>query len=322
MKKYNIAILGATGLVGSTFLKVLEESDFLINELRLFASEKSKGKKVVFKTKEYTIQTVQEGAFKGIDYALFSAGANVSKQVAAQAIKEGAIVIDNSSAFRMDPKIPLVVPEVNLEDAFQEKLIANPNCSTIQSVIPLSILDKEYGVLEVEYNTYQAVSGSGYKGIKALKDGSNYPYDIRKTCIPHIDVFNSDGYTKEEQKMIDETKKILHNQDLLVSATCVRVPVLNCHAVSMRVKLRKNPGVNEIKAIFANSDKVILLDNPEQMIYPTSIQANNTDLVYVGRIRQDKIDASSILLYCVADNIRKGAASNAIQIMKGLINNA
>lgn len=320
MKHYNIAIVGATGLVGSTFLKVLSEYEFPINELRLFASPSSIGKKIQYNNKEYTVDVITKGSFKGIDFALFSAGAGVSLKYAAQAASEGAIVIDNSSAFRMNDEFPLVVPEVNLEDALQSKIIANPNCSTIQSVLPLYALDKLYNVVQVEYNTYQAVSGSGYNGLKDMTEGTNfYPYNINETCIPQIDVFLDDGYTKEEHKMMDETRKILHKENLPVSATCVRVPVKYSHAVSIRVKLETKVTVKEVKEALNNQEGIVVLDDPSKSIYPTSEVATGTDVVYVGRIRIDTIDTNTVLLYCVADNVRKGAASNAIQIMKGLI---
>ncbi|MBI9009177.1 MAG: aspartate-semialdehyde dehydrogenase [Tenericutes bacterium] len=323
MKKYNIAILGATGLVGQTFLKVLAEYNIPINELRLFASPRSLGKKILFKDKEYLVDVVKEGSFRGIDYALFSAGASVSKIVALQATKEGAIVIDNSSAFRQDVTIPLVVPEVNLADALNVSLIANPNCSTIQSVLPLSALDKAYGVLEVRYNTYQAVSGSGYKGIEALEKSTDfYPYDIKETCIPQIDDFLEDGFTKEEHKMVNETRRILHKEDLKVSATCIRVPVKYSHGVSISAKLNKEFDLTDLRKVLANFEGIVVLDEPTKQIYPTSIASTGNDMVYVGRIRRDLIDKFTVLLYCVADNVRKGAASNAVQILKGLIDHA
>lgn len=322
MKSYNIAIVGATGLVGSTFLKVLNEYDFPINQLKLFASPRSLGKKVMFKDQEYTIEVVQKGSFEGIDFALFSAGANTSKEFASQVVEEGAIVIDNSSAFRMNENIPLVVPEVNLSDAASARIIANPNCSTIQSVIPVYALDKAFNVLQIEYNTYQAVSGSGYKGISDLEgDTNNYPYNIKETCIPQIDVFLADGYTKEEHKMINETRKILHKENLPISATCVRVPVKHSHAVSIRVKLEKSFTLETIKEVLSKQKGIIVVDDTTKNLYPTSTLATDTDTVYVGRIRRDTIDTNTVLLYCVADNVRKGAASNAVQIMKGLISN-
>ncbi|MBN2876668.1 MAG: aspartate-semialdehyde dehydrogenase [Bacilli bacterium] len=322
MRAYNIAIVGATGLVGSTFLKVLEEYQIPIQQLKLFASERSVGKAIRFQETEYYVEAVTPGCFKGIDYALFSAGGSVSKVVALQATKEGAVVIDNSSAFRMDPNIPLVVPEVNLEDAFGASLIANPNCSTIQSVIPLFALKQAFTITDIEYNTYQAVSGAGYKGIHDLEGKTKgfFPYDIQATAIPQIDVFLEDGYTKEEHKMMDETKKILHDSTLRISATCVRVPVRYSHGVSIRVTCKEMIDLARVRKVLSAQVGLVLLDNPDDLVYPTSIQATGTDFVYVGRLRKDLNYDNVLLLYVVADNIRKGAASNAIQIMKGLMN--
>jgi len=324
--KLNIAIVGATGLVGKTFLSVLEEYGVEINTLKLFASERSKGKKILFKEKEYTVEVITEGSFIGIDYALFSAGAQTSLQYAPQASKEGAIVIDNSSAFRMDNTVPLVVPEVNVSDAFGKSIIANPNCSTIQCMLPLKILKDTYGIDSIEYNTYQAVSGSGQKGVddlvrtKAGEEHSFYPYNISETCIPQIDIFLEDGYTKEEHKMMNESRKILHDDTIKISATCVRVPVAHSHAVSIRVTLQDTPSVEEVRNLFKGVKGLVLLDNPGKEEYPVSTISNGTDEIYIGRIRQDKINPNAFLLYVVADNIRKGAASNAIQIMLGVMN--
>ncbi len=320
MKKYNIAIVGATGLVGRKFLEVLEEYQININELRLFASKKSIGTKIKFKGKDYLVEEIKVGSFKDIDFTLFSAGASVSIAYARQAVNEGSIVIDNSSAYRMDELIPLVVPEVNLSDAFNSPLIANPNCSTIQAVVPLKVLDDYYKIDSIEYNTFQAVSGAGQKGIDALNQDSDFfPYPIKETCIPQIDVFLEDGYTKEEHKMMDETRKILHNDEIKISATCVRVPVVNSHAVSIRVTLKQEFDVETVKSLFAKQAGLVVLDDPSKLIYPVSTKANGNDFIYVGRIRKDKINSKSLLLYVVADNIRKGAAANAIQIMKGII---
>lgn len=322
----NIAIVGATGLVGRTFLQIIDEYQIEFDTLKLFASPRSKGKEVLFQGKTYIVETIEENSFKGIDYALFSAGASTSLQYASQATKEGAVVIDNSSAFRMDENIPLVVPEVNLKDALNESLIANPNCSTIQCMLPLKILNETYGIKAVEYNTYQAVSGSGQQGIDDLKRTQNgekesfYPYNISQTCIPQIDVFLEDGYTKEEHKMMNETRKILHDDSIKISATCVRVPVTHSHAVSIRVTLNESPDVSELRNSFKNIEGLTLLDDPANGLYPTSTISNGTDDVYIGRIRQDKINKNTYLLYTVADNVRKGAASNAVQIMKGLMN--
>jgi aspartate-semialdehyde dehydrogenase len=324
MKNYNIAIVGATGLVGSTFLKIIDEYNISFNNIKLFASLKSKGKKITFKNKEYSLNILEDGCFKNIDFVLFSAGGAVSKQYAKQAVSEGAIVIDNSSAFRMDENVPLVVPEVNMSDAYQKNLIANPNCSTIQCVVPLYVLDNNFGIESIEYNTYQAVSGAGIKGINDLvssngKFEKHFPYAIKETCIPHIDMFMEDGYTKEEHKMMNETRKILHNDNILISATCVRVPVLNSHAVSIRVVLKNDFTVDAIRNIMKSTKGIVVLDEPENNIYPTSIQANGNDNIFVGRIRKDKVNKKAVLLYVVSDNIRKGAASNTVQIMKGIM---
>lgn len=321
----NIAIVGATGLVGRTFLKVLEEYQIGIKTVKLFASERSKGKKIEFLGKSYTVETIEKGSFVGLDFALFSAGAETSKRYANQAVSEGCIVIDNSSAFRMDDNVPLVVPEVNIEDAYNQMIIANPNCSTIQCMLPLKQLNNLYGIQSIEYNTYQAVSGSGQKGVDDLIKTQNgetpsfYPYNINQTCIPQIDVFLEDGYTKEEHKMMNETRKILHDNDIKISATCVRVPVKHSHAVSIRVTLNSGTSVEQIKHDFSNIKGLVLLDDPKNQIYPVATISNDTDDVYVGRIRQDKIHDNTFLLYTVADNIRKGAASNAVQIMLGVM---
>lgn len=324
MKKYNIAIVGATGLVGSTLLKIIEEYKINVGNLKLFASKRSVGKEIIFKDKTYFLEELKEGCFKDVDYALFSAGGALSLQYAKQAVLEGAIVIDNSSAFRMDLDVPLVVPEVNMSDAYGKKLIANANCSTIQCVIPLKTLDDHYQIESVEYHTYQAVSGAGVKGINDLISNpgtapQHFPYDIKQTCIPHIDSFLEDGYTKEEHKMMDETRKILHRSEMLVSATCVRVPVLNSHAVTIKAVLKKDFELDEVRKILRDTKSVVVLDEPEKNIYPTSIHANDNDSIYVGRIRRDKVNKRAIILYVVSDNIRKGAAANTVQIMKGMM---
>ena len=325
MKKYNVAVVGATGLVGSTFLKVLEEYHFPINELRLVASRRSKGKEIIYDGKSYIVEELTKDLFTHIDIALFSAGASVAKEFAPYAVKSGALVIDNSSGFREYDDIPLVVPEVNPKDIVSRGIIANPNCSTIQSVLPLKALDDAFGVNKVEYTTYQAVSGSGMKGKNDLKRCLNneknefYPYDISKTCIPEIDVFLDNGYTKEEMKMVKETRKILHKPNLLVSATCVRVPVENSHAVSIAVELDKEFSLDEVRKVLENYPGIVLVDKPNEHLYPVSTMANGNDLVYVGRIRKNIATVNGLLLYTVGDNIRKGAASNAVQIAKYVI---
>lgn len=327
MKKYNVAVVGATGLVGQTFLRVLAEYDFPINELRLLASEKSEGKKVMYRGEEYTVHTLTKDSFHGIDIALFSAGAGVSKEFSPIAEASGAVVIDNSSAFREDPTRGLVVPEVNFEDVKISNLIANPNCSTIQSILPLKALDDKYGLTRVFYSTYQACSGAGMKGRNDLINTRNgekpahFPYNISETCIPEIDVFFDNGYSKEEMKMVNETRKMLHKPDLNVSATCVRVPVLNSHGVSIMCELEKEFDLDEVRQVLSNFEGIKVLDDPKNHIYPVSTIANDTDTVYVGRIRRDLGSKNGLLLWVVADNIRKGAASNAVQIALKMIKN-
>ncbi len=324
MKEYNVAIVGATGLVGQTFIKVLEEYDFPTKEIKFLASSRSVGKKIIFKNKEYAVEELKEDSFRGIDLALFSAGSEVAKHFGPIAVEAGARVIDNSSCFRQDKNIPLIVPEVNFSDYKLNKLIANPNCSTIQSIIPLKAIADAFGLKRVVYSTYQAVSGSGQKGKNDLLRTLNgekpefYPYDISKTCIPEIDVFLDNGYTKEEIKMVNETRKILHLPNLAVSATCIRVPVLNSHGVSIMCETEKEASVEEVKSVLAAFENIVVLDDGKKHIYPTSIVANGNDKVYVGRIRKDLSCRNGLLLYCTADNIRKGAAANAVQIASRL----
>ena len=320
MKAYNVAIVGATGLVGSTFIKVLEEYNFPIKSIKLLASARSAGKHIMFMGQDVVVEELTENSFEGIDLALFSAGGEISKKYAPIARQSGARVIDNSSAWRNDPEIPLIVPEVNINDYSMNKLIANPNCSTIQAILPLKALDDAFGLKRIVYSTYQAVSGSGMKGKNDLIDTLNgeepkfYPHNISQTCIPEIDVFLDNGYTKEEMKMVNETRKMLHKPELPISATCIRVPVLNSHGVSIMCELDKEFELDEIRNVLANFDNIVVVDDGENHIYPTSTLANGTDKVYVGRIRKDLSSKNGLLLYCTADNIRKGAASNAVQI--------
>lgn len=318
-----VAVVGATGLVGSTFLKVLNERDLGITELFLFASSRSAGKKINFKGKECLVEELREDSFKGrdIDIALFSAGGEISLKYAPLAAQEGILVIDNSSAWRMNKEVPLIVPEVNPQEAFKHKgIIANPNCSTIQCMAPLKILANKYGIKRVVYSTYQAVSGTGHKGIVDLEEGlkgnppKTYPHQIVNNCLPHIDVFLDNGYTKEEKKMIDETRKILDLPELPVTATCVRVPVINSHSVSINVELEKDFDIDELKKELASLDGIILLDEVEKNVYPLPVNATGKDEVFVGRIRRDESVKYGVNLWTVADNIRKGAATNAIQI--------
>lgn len=326
MKKYNIAIVGATGMVGRTFLKVLEERNFPIDNLYLLASSRSCGTKINFKDKTYIVEELTPESFtKEIDIALFSAGGNLSKEMAPIAVSHGITVIDNSSAWRMDPNVPLVVPEVNPEGATTNKLIANPNCSTIQVVVPLKVLDDLYGIKRVIYSTYQAVSGSGVAGVEDLKNGIegkpplNYPHPIAFNCLPHIDEFTESGYTKEELKMIDETRKILNKPDLPITSTCVRVPVENGHSVSVNLEFEKEFGLAELKEALQNKKGIILQDDVKNNIYPMPVNASGSDEVFVGRIRRDHSIKNGVNLWIVADNIRKGAATNTVQIAELLI---
>lgn len=322
-KRPNIAIVGATGVVGTTFLKVLEERDFPFGTITMLASARSAGKTVQFKGEDYPIVTLDEHSFdSGIDIALFSAGGSTSEKYAPIAASNGVIVIDNSSAWRMDPKVPLVVPEVNAADiGWNTGIIANPNCSTIQAVVVLKPLHDKYKIKRIVYSTYQAVSGSGIKGINDLKYGTTiaYPHPILGNCIPHIDVFLENGYTKEEMKMIFETRKILGDQSIAITATTVRVPVFDSHSESINLEFEKPFDVDEVKSLLAHSPGIILQDDPANNIYPLALDAAGTDSVYVGRIRRDESVQSGLNLWVVADNIRKGAATNAIQIAEELI---
>ena len=322
--KYNVAIVGATGVVGQTFIKVLEEYKFPVGEVRLLASARSKGKVIHCFNRDIVVDEVNEDAFKGMDISLFSAGGEVSLKWAPIASKY-TLVIDNSSAFRMDPKCPLVVPEVNPKDITKEGIIANPNCTTIQSIIPVKALDDKFKVTRVNYTSYQAVSGAGMKGINDLKNTrigeapQFFPYNISKTVIPHIDTFLDNGDTKEEMKMVNETRKILHKPSLAVSATCVRVPIENSHAVSIAIELEKEFTIDEVRDVLSKYPGIVVKDDPKNNIYPVTDYSNGNDLVYVGRIRRDSSVKNGLLIYCVADNIRKGAAANAVQIAKYLI---
>ncbi len=327
MKKINVAIVGATGMVGRTFLKVLEERNFPIENLYLFSSAKSAGSVVKFAGKEYVVEELTKNSFdRDIQIALFSAGGAISEKFAPIAASKGAIVIDNSSQWRMDPNVPLVVPEVNPDAVKDHKgIIANPNCSTIQAVVPLKPLQEKYKIKRVIYSTYQAVSGSGVRGVKDLENGVNgetnsfYPHQIAFNCLPHIDVFTENGYTKEEMKMVNETMKIFNNYDLKVTATTVRVPVKNCHSESINVELENPFELNEVVNDLKNADGVVVIDNPETSEYPTTIDANGNDEVFVGRIRRDFSIDNGLNFWCVADNIRKGAATNAVQIAELLL---
>lgn len=323
-----IAIVGATGLVGQTVLQVLEEKNLTDFKYELLASKRSQGKKIRFMNKEYEVEELTQKTFdKKIDYAIFVAGSEISKEYARLAVQKGTIVIDNSSYFRMDEDVPLVVPEVNPEDIKKHRgIIANPNCSTIQAVVALKPLDDKYKIKRIVYSTYQAVSGAGSKGIKDLENtlkglkNEKFPYPIANNCIPQIDSFTANGYTKEEMKMINETRKILNNPQMKITATTVRVPILNSHSESINVEFEKDFEIEELKTLLSNSPSIVLQDDISKEVYPLAVATTGKDEVYVGRIRRDDSIESGINMWVVADNIRKGAASNAVQILELLIN--
>lgn len=327
-RKPNIAVVGATGVVGSTFLKVLEERDFPFENIYFMASAKSAGTPLTFKGKDYIIEELTENSFdKDIDIALFSAGGSVSKKFAPIAAAKGVTVVDNSSQWRMDPDVPLVVPEVNPDDAKKSKgIIANPNCSTIQAMLPLKALHDKYKIKRVIFSTYQAVSGSGVKGISDLENGlagndttNAYAHPIAGNCIPHIDDFLDNGYTKEEMKMVNETKKILGDDNIQVTVTCVRVPVFDSHSEAINLEFEKSFDLDELKQTLADFPGIVVQDDVKNSVYPLAREAAGKDEVFVGRIRRDFSVENGINFWCVADNIRKGAATNTIQIAEELI---
>lgn len=323
----NLAVVGATGVVGRAILDVLKERNVPFKSLRLLASSRSAGKKVEFNGKTYTMEELTPNSFdEKIDIALFAAGGATSKEYAKIAASKGCIVIDNSSAFRMDADVPLVVPEVNPEDIKLNKgIIANPNCSTIQAVVALNPLHKVYKIKRIIYTTFQAVSGAGNGGVQDLirtangEEPKQFPHTIAGNCIPHIDNFTEDGYTLEELKMINETRKILHASDLQITATTVRVPVVTGHSESINITFENPFEVADIRKILEEAPGIIVQDDPANKIYPLPLLAAGTDDVYVGRIRRDFSAENSLNLWVVADNLRKGAATNAIQIAEQLI---
>lgn len=327
MKKVNLAVVGATGMVGRTFLKVLEERNLPIENFYVMASSRSAGSTLTFMGKEYVVEELNEHSFdKPIDIALFSAGGSTSAKFAPIAAEHGCIVIDNSSQWRMDPNVPLVVPEVNPEDiAWHKNIIANPNCSTIQAMVALKPLDDKYKIKRVVYSTYQAVSGAGMAGWQDLENGlkgeapKKFPHPIANNCLPQIDVFLDNGYTKEEMKMINETRKILHNDNMRVTATTVRVPVFDSHSESINVEFEKPFEMSELMEVLKKAPGLIVKDNPAKEEYPLAIEAAGHDEVYVGRIRRDESVESGVNIWVVADNIRKGAATNAVQIAQKII---
>ncbi len=327
--RYKVAIVGASGVVGRTVLKVLEEKNFYNCSYVLFSSKKSAGTKLNFLGQSYIIRELTDTSFlhTNFDFAIFCAGGKVSKKFVPIAISTGCIVIDNSSIFRMESDVPLIIPEVNSEKIFENNgIIANPNCSTIQAVLPLKPLDDKYCIKRVVYSTYQAVSGAGKSGVQDLENGFNdiapkkFPYPIVNNCIPQIDDFVPDGYTKEEYKMINETRKILDKPNLPITATAVRVPVRNCHSESINVEFEKPFDLYDIKILLQNFPGIILVDDINKNYYPLCTKTDGNDEVFVGRIRRDFSVRNGLNLWVVADNLRKGAATNAVQILQYLIN--
>lgn len=332
MKKYRFAVVGALGNVGTIMCKLLEESTLPIEDLMLMDISANEGQVISWRGRQKKITSAQAIAFDEVDIALFSAGASAALQLVPEAIKHGCICIDNSTAFRMNPEHPLVIPEVNPEALNDHKgIVANPNCSTIQMLVLLKPLHDIYRIKRVVVSTYQAVSGSGQSAVQELKDqvraftsgrvisSSIYPYQIAFNVLPHIDTFEENGYTREEMKMINETHKIL-DPNILVTATTVRVPVINGHSESINIETEKSFKISEVIHLWENSSGIVLADDPGNNIYPLPIKASGKDAVYVGRIRRDNSTENGINLWCVSDNLRKGAALNTIQIAEELIN--
>ncbi len=339
VKKYNVAVVGATGMVGQKMIDVLLERQFPINRLKLLASARSADKKLKVGSETYTVEEVSPQSFEGIDFAFFSAGGNLSKELVPEAVKRGAVVVDNSSAFRMEEDVPLVVPEVNPDAAGKHRgIIANPNCSTIQMVVALKPLHETAILKRVVAATYQAFSGAGKEAVEELKEqcraylagkpvktgliphkGAIRNYQLAFNLVPQLDIFVEEGYCKEEIKMIRETRKIMSLPGLPVTATTVRVPVINGHSIALNVELEQALSANEARALLEKSPGVLVADNPGKLEYPTPLEADGKDAVYVGRIRPDYSVEYGLNMWVVSDNIRKGAATNSIQIAELLI---
>ena len=332
-KKFSIAVAGATGAVGNQMIGCLEEANFPVRSVKFLASSRSVGRSLRFKGDLIAVEELKEDSFKGIDIALFSAGGGTSQRFAPLAARDGCVVVDNSSAWRMDPEVPLVVPEVNphaIAQYTQKGIIANPNCSTIQMVVVLHPIHKEYRIKRIVVSTYQAVSGTGKKAIDELFDQTRaminfldfetrvYPHRIAFNCLPHIDVFLDNGYTKEEMKMVNETRKIMEDDAIAVTATTVRVPVFFGHSESVNIETKDPVVADDVKALLQNAPGVRVMDEPGKNLYPLATDAAGQDLTLVGRIRQDESIANGINMWIVADNIRKGAATNAVQIAQAL----
>ena len=331
MQEFNIAVVGATGAVGQEILKVLDERNFPVAELKLLASSRSEGKKIRYRDRELTVHETTADSFGGVDIALF-AGGEASRQFGRAAAAAGAVVIDNSSTFRMEPDVPLVVPEVNPEDVRWHKgLIANPNCSTIIMVVALKPVYDAAGIKRVVVSTYQAVSGAGKEAIdeldlqtRQLMSGEPvtpkvFPYQIGFNLIPHIDIFLGDGYTKEEMKMVNETRKIMHDESMAITATTVRVPVFRSHSESINIETNRKMGTEEAKAVLSRAPGVVVVDDPGNKLYPMPVPASERDEVFVGRIREDFSVSYGLNLWVVSDQLRKGAATNAVQIAEILV---
>ncbi|MCG0275142.1 MAG: aspartate-semialdehyde dehydrogenase [Thermosediminibacteraceae bacterium] len=334
MDGYNVAVVGATGAVGRTMLKILEERNFPVKRIIPLASSRSKGQILKFMGQAVKVEEAKPSSFEGVDIALFSAGKDISLNLAPEAVKRGAVVIDNSNAFRMDPEVPLVVPEVNPQDIQKHKgIIANPNCSTIQMVIVLKPIHDRARVKRVVVSTYQAVSGTGLEAIEELKlqskqvlEGQNpkpevYPHRIAFNLLPHIDVFDETGYSLEEWKMIRETKKIMGDENIAVTATTVRVPVINCHSESVNIETFEKITAEQAREILASAPGIVVMDDPKNNVYPMPAYLTGRDEVFVGRIREDFTVPCGLNLWIVADNLRRGAAYNAVKIAEYLVEN-
>ncbi len=338
-KKYNVAIVGATGMVGQKMVEILFERRFPVNNLKLLASSRSADSRVKAGGHEFIVEELVAGSFNDVDYAFFSAGGDISEKFAPEAVSRGTVVIDNSNAFRMEANVPLVVPEVNPDDAFKHQgIIANPNCSTIQMVVALQPLQQIAGIKRVVASTYQAVSGAGKEAVdelygqcRAVLEGKKVPtgriphkgalknYQLAFNCVPQIDVFVEDGYSKEEMKMIRETRKIMNLPELSITTTTVRLPVVNGHSISLNVELEKPLTADQARELMAKSPGIKVIDNPDQLEYPMPVDADDDDAVFVGRIRPDHSIKNGLNMWVVSDNIRKGAATNSIQIAELLI---
>lgn len=333
MKKYKVAILGATGAVGREMMKILAERSFPVEELHLLASERSAGQKIRWQGRELTVEPACDEAFRGMDIVLGAAENDIAKRFAPAIVKAGAVFVDNSSAFRLDPDVPLVIPEINPEDAKKHKgIIANPNCTTIQMVVALQAIERVSHIRRVHVATYQSASGAGAQAMAELErqyadlaEGrepkvEKFAYQLAYNVIPHIDVFTDNDYTKEEMKMYHETRKIMHS-DIEVSATCVRVPVMRAHSESIWLETERPVSPDEARAAFEAAEGIVVMDDPAQKVYPMPLFIAGKDPVYVGRIRRDVTNPNGLAFWCVSDQIRKGAALNAVQIAEWLLKN-